>query len=232
MAQLSANLIKLSVHHSMVALNELLAVEDEDKPATSPSESTSTLSLSPLSSTPSRSPSMENLNPQSWFNLRVLDCSHNYVPRVDSSVVSTLLHFEQQAYVCVFLFSFCFVKFIYFIFVLFFLTCETQLTRVEKMDLSNNLLTKIENLQHCIYLRFIHTYKIHLPTTSSSPTHSHHQPTHPLMICSELNLSFNRLRTMVKVNETVGSVRELRLCNNLLESAEGLDKLYALEFLV
>jgi hypothetical protein len=130
LAQLSLNLIKLSVHYSVVAFSELLMVEDEDKVPLSPSGSSaaSTLSLSSPSAVPSRSPSMENLNPQSWFNLRVLDCSHNYIPRIDSSVVSTP-------------FTSCYI---------YIDTSETQLTRVEKMDLSNNLLTKIENLQHCI----------------------------------------------------------------------------------
>lgn len=94
LTQLSLNLIKLSVHHSILAFNELLAVEDDDTTSPPAYGSASSLSLSSPSVAPiTRSPSMDNLNlnPKSWYNLRVLDCSHNYVPRIDSSVVSYLL---------------------------------------------------------------------------------------------------------------------------------------------
>lgn len=56
--------------------------------------------------------------------------------------------------------------------------------------------------------------------------------THAHTLDSELNLSFNRLDSVAHINEVVGSVKSLNLKNNLLESAEGLEKLYALETLV
>ncbi len=70
--------MKVSVHNSIAALSELLAVEDDPSyylPLPPPISDSGSV-VPPVSKS------------LSWLNLRVMDCSLNFVAKIDESIVS------------------------------------------------------------------------------------------------------------------------------------------------
>lgn len=133
-----------------------------------------------------------------WKKLRVLDCSNNTIPRMDSSLVTSFI----SRYVADFM--------------------QTQLINVQLLDLSCNLLTKIEN---CDYLWHLEELNLSFNRIASTE-----QVFYNLGNVRRLQLRSNLLQSTEGL-EKLYSLEFLDLSDNLLRTFDEILRLKDLPLL-